>query len=305
MQLNRRLALGISILVMTPSISTAQRRGAFVEVDTIRARSALPRDTTPRFSNLGRLMVDPSGRSPFRASAWGATIVAGSKGTEALFQVNLSGSEKDAIGLTLASPLNSEGPTDIATLTGLSGTPRLAMNFSRNVTQRSGLSPSVEATAGAPLLTYRDQVGGVKLDRRKLNFSASVNLRYQHDRWQNTFVRVGLGAEESHKSRPPQSICSPIAGQPAGTVSCEDQVIGAPVSQTAKFADVELRTVLHRGLGMAARVINDVEAGESRVEVPLWFLPDDSGKLGGGVRLGYSTIDRRTTFTLFVSQFAP
>jgi hypothetical protein len=304
MLITRALVLGVCLSVVNPMLAAGQQRGAFYSTS---AEDGARTGGSSRLLDLGKLLIDPSGRSPFRASPWGATLVAGQNSTEAQLQLNLSWNKNDAVALTLASPLNSDGTTDVATLTTLNGTPRLAMNFSGNVNPELHklLTYSFEVTAGAPLLSYRTVVGGETLDQRKLNVSASANLKVQPKRFTKGFLRVGIGAEQIHKSRQAQSFCSPVAGQPPGTVSCSDEVVGALISQKSSFADVELRTLLPWGFGVGVRAINDINTSESRFEVPLWFILDEAGKLGGGVRLGYSTIDRRTTLTLFVSQFAP
>lgn len=302
---NRVVLFAFALGACTPGLLIGQSRGAFTERRDVRSADGTRTESVTRLSDVGRLLIDPSGRSPFRASPWGATLVAGEKGAEAFLQLNLSRDTLNAVSLTLASPLNSDGATDITTLSALSGTPRVALNFSKGVTKTALFSPSLEVTAGAPMLSYRETVGGAKLDRRKVNYSASANLKIQPAKLTKGFLRLGVGAEETHKTPDAQSICSQVVGQPPGTLSCEDQVVGPPASQQASFADAEVRMLLRWGFGLGLRVVTDIEEGDSRLELPVWFVLDENGKLGGGVRVGYSTVDRRTTFTVFVSQFAP
>ena len=297
----RSFGIGVLIAACCPTLLVAQRRGAFADTSaTARARSATVAPLLPR----SKLLIDPSGRSPYRASAWGATVVAGTNGAEAQIQFNLSNSNTDAVGLTLAAPLSDNGTTDISSLNGLSGTPRLSINLSKDVTESKVMSPSLEVSAGAPEFTYRAQVNGAELQRRKFNYNASFNLKIQSANWEKSYFRIGMGAEEVFEARSAESICSSVEGQ-STVLRCANQVIGTPASKAARFADVEFRSVTAGGTGIAVRAINDFKSGDARFEVPVWFIPDAQGKLGGGVRLGYSTNDRKFTLNLFIGQFVP
>ena len=309
MNTNSRLLLrAFCLSVSIPVLGAAQVSGVLdPEHNAPRGEAAkvLDRAARDRLEKLARLVVDPSLAGPFRSSAWGFTLRTVSGASEVAVQANLSQKtfgEKTAFSFGLIGPLNKDAATtNVANLDGLVGTTRGELGWVRDIAKPDTNSWYARVAAAAPLFEYRATPGLVAAKDRKPMYNAAAGYVFKNLEYA---LRLGAKYERGFKSADEQTICTPATIGVPGALSCDSYVIGAPIALTKTMGEVEFRRLYSTTLSISVGVVYDFRNDVTGIDLPLWFIPDIKSGLGGGIRLGFRSDDKkRPTLSLFIGQF--
>jgi hypothetical protein len=112
----------------------------------------------------------------------------------------------------------------------------------------------------------------------------------------NQLLSVGYRHEVTYREGPSAEVCVPVGG--AGAIRCRKAPLGRPVRQRSSVGTVQARGYIRRTLAWNPRFSYRAGDEEWDVEVPFYFVPGESG-LVGGVAPGYSSVDGEWSFTVF------
>ena len=252
------------------------------------------------------LVFDPSLSSGLRSSAWTATIDASQTDKEGKIQANLcdvvpkcGGS---ALDLTISGPLTANSDlTELADLNGLRGSVRAELGGTYNLANAAG-SPSFTARLGLARheFSYRDPatLAEASQDRTGTSFSAGAAMKGV-----NVAGSFAYRRESSYRSAGEQEVCVPATFGPAGTTTCSTMVVGGPAHSTKDVLEGEIRGSWNATGAIRLHVAHDFTSSATGVDLPVYVIPDVSGNLAGGVRLGYRTDTKRWSAAMFVGAF--
>jgi hypothetical protein len=295
-----------------PRTGAAQVKGALLRDSVVSTTSDGRREARPlstvevaQRNSTARLVLDPSLSSTLRASSAAFGVFTTSSGTEASLQLNLS-RDSNSVSMRLVAPTAKQSAfTDLVSLDGLIGVPRAEFNWIGNVAGTKVHMPYLRGVGGASVHEYRMTAGGDETSTREIAFESSAGYGRKIGARLGGLLRVGLKYVRRFADSPSQSVCTQAVGAPAGVFTCEEQMVGAPRLNETQGAEAEFRTSLS-WITVGAVVTRDVKNGATGVVIPLWFLRDDKGALGGGVRLGYSSAAPSTWhLSVFVGSLVP
>ena len=104
----------------------------------------------------------------------------------------------------------------------------------------------------------------------------------------NALYAGGLSYEKTYKSDDPTQVCSPVKG--STSLKCPSGTIGAPKEMFSRILFAETRVLVKTGVfALAPRLEYDVTASKFAAKLPLYFAPDKTKALTGGIALGYVT----------------
>jgi len=104
----------------------------------------------------------------------------------------------------------------------------------------------------------------------------------------NALYSGGFSYEKTYKSDDPTQVCSPVTGSTA--LKCPSGTIGAPKEMFSRILFTETRMLIKTGVfAIAPRLEYDLTASKFAAKLPLYFAPDKSKALTGGIALGYVT----------------
>ncbi len=256
--------------------------------------------------DFAALVLDPSLSGSMRSSSWAFSVVAQEAGKEARLQANLCDvvacGGRSAIDLLLAGPIDERTRlSELATLEGLAGTARLEGGWTHNLTNATG-EPSFDlrGVLGHPHFAYRSipSLADNAVDRTVYSMRIGMGVK-RPDR----AIQAGLRYENGYYARPSQNVCQPANFGVGGTETCTDIIVGAPRRKLATVADVEIRKSIGGVAGVRLTLSRDFRNRVTGIDLPIYVVPNVSGALSGGARLGYRSDTRHLGVGLFVSAF--
>lgn len=114
----------------------------------------------------------------------------------------------------------------------------------------------------------------------------------------NIYTTVGFRKERGYKAADSQAVC-----QQDAPTACALKIVGGPTPQPRRILEFEMRRYVRQDLGLQVIVSRDLEAGETSLEVPFYFIKDKDGGLNAGVAYGRAWSRDNTTgdrITVFV-----
>lgn len=256
--------------------------------------------------NLAVLLFDPQLERITRATAWAFNIVASQAGKEAKLQANLCDigacTGRFTLGATVIAPIDSTTKeAQFADLDGLAGTARAEAVLSYGLVNASGAPTiSLKAAAGRPKYSYRESGTLAAAELQEGIWSGSAAVAVKRTSW---MAQASFTHEQSRKSQKATEVCTPSTVGPAGTVVCYSTPIGPPSAIEKNIAAVEAAYVLAGVAALRAKLSYDFKSEVTGIDIPIYVIPDVSGILSGGVRLGYRTDSDEFTAKLFFALF--
>jgi hypothetical protein len=111
----------------------------------------------------------------------------------------------------------------------------------------------------------------------------------------------GFSYEKTSKSATPTQVCSPVKG--STSLNCPSGTIGPPQETFSRILFAETRVLIKTGVfAIAPRLEYDVTASKLAAKLPLYFAPDKSKALTGGIALGYVTHGAGFGASIFVNK---
>ena len=304
----RPLAVAITFLCAGQQLS-AQRTGV-LDPSTQRVGIAgeLGLDSLSQAErvSVAVLLFDPQLERMTRATAWAFNIVASQAGKEAKLQANLCDigacTGRVTFGATVIAPIDSTTKeAQFVDLDGLTGTSRAEAIMSYGLINASGApSLSLKAVAARPKYAYRESGTLAAAEFQKTNWSGSAAIAIKRTSW---LAQASYTHEQSRKPQKATEICTPSNLGPVGTVVCYNTPIDAPAEIEKNIAALEGAYVIAGVAAVRAKVSYDVTSETMGVDVPIYVIPDASGLLSGGIRLGYRTDTDEFTAMLFFALF--
>jgi hypothetical protein len=241
-----------------------------------------------------------------RSSSWTATIDASQTDKEGKIQANLCDIVPDckgsALDLTISGPLTANSDfTELADLDGLRGSVRADLGGVYNLANAVG-SPSFTARVGLARhhFDYREPATLTEASqgRTGTSFSAGAALKLV-----NVAGRLAYRRESSYRGAREQQVCVPATFGPTGTTTCSNMVVGGPAHATKDVVEGEIRGSWEGAGAIRLHVAHDFTSSTTGVDLPVYVIPNVSGSLAGGVRLGYRTDTKRWSAAMFVGAF--
>lgn len=138
--------------------------------------------------------------------------------------------------------------------------------------------------------TYLDRAAFAMKDTKRFGYSGSVfgGLIFGHGA---TAIEAGFAWRRTDDEQDPVEICQPLAG--TIQTQCQTGPDGAPVRSSRAIASVSLRHAFpvnpgdNWSLAVGPEFSADVKNNAWSIDVPVYFAPNESGKLRGGVRAIY------------------
>jgi len=318
MTMIRTVLTAASLLICgRPALAVAQRTGTFSD-DTLAAIATrggvrATRDLAIAKSNRA-LMFDPSARSSLRASGW-TIVIAHEENNEARIQANLcdlfSGlcGNKNSWDLTLAGPVDTSSKfNELADLDGLVGQARLESGYSVNVGAETGLTAEIRGTYAKFRSEYHTttSLAPATFDENATALNVGIGYKFQLDPAANRralsfLTKLSYRREDSFKAADSRHLCTPSSVGPSGTLECADFVVGEPSPDNGNALSVEQWMSIAGVAGIRLKFSHDFTKDVSGWELPVYVIPDGKGGIGGGVRVGYRTDDKKPRFSVFVS----
>jgi hypothetical protein len=112
----------------------------------------------------------------------------------------------------------------------------------------------------------------------------------------NQLLSVGYRYQVAYAQGSSAEICLPEGT--GGALRCRKAPLGKPVRKESSVGSVQTRGYFGRNLAWNPHFTYRFADQEWGVEVPLYFVPGESG-LMGGVTPGYNSVDHKWTFTVF------
>lgn len=112
----------------------------------------------------------------------------------------------------------------------------------------------------------------------------------------NQLVSVGYRYEVAHQEGPSAEICIPVGTD--GALRCRKAPLGRPVRRESSVGSAQLRGYFGRNLAWNPQFTYRFKDQEWGVQVPLYFVPNEAG-LVGGVTPAYNSVDHKWTFSVF------
>jgi hypothetical protein len=112
----------------------------------------------------------------------------------------------------------------------------------------------------------------------------------------NQLVSVGYRYQVAYAQGSAAEICLPEGT--GGALRCRKAPLGKPVRRESSVGSVQARGYFGRNLAWNPHFTYRFADEEWGVEVPLYFVPGESG-LMGGVTPGYNSVDHKWSFTVF------
>lgn len=127
-----------------------------------------------------------------------------------------------------------------------------------------------------------------------------VNLALSQIRG-NALYSGGFSYEKSYMSVDPTQYCSPVKG--STSTKCLSGTLGPPPPTFSKIVFTEARVLIQAGVfALAPRLEYDFQTSKFAAKLPLYFAPDKTKTLTGGVALGYVTHGQGFGVSVFVNK---
>ncbi len=150
--------------------------------------------------------------------------------------------------------------------------------------------------------TYFDPVSSaLQEDEQRIGFQAgaSSSLVFPND---NYSLSASAAFQRNYKASTDQAVC-PLEPEEGTTfIACPIRDFGEPMRDDSLLIRGEWRYRLANSFAISPHLVYDALDDEVRVELPIYFIPDDDSGLTGGVRVGYdSEEDDELILGVFVS----
>ena len=202
----------------------------------------------------------------------------------------------------LSEALKKEGvtiadPTDLSTndITEHRGAILDALGFGRGIKLFD-----LEAKYAAPkTFEFRSPTDLTKATERHDGYSISASAGILPLRKAFYFAGVTYRHEVEYKGKAEQQICTPLGT--GGALQCSNLVLGAPAKKETHLGQVEMRRYFRNGtLAINPRYSYDFEGEVSGAELPFYFLRDETGRLNGGISVGWRSDTEEYVVSAFV-----
>lgn len=304
-----RIIVAAVLLLCFNEAALAQRTGV-LDPDSRKAGVAsefgLQSVSREQRTSLAVLLFDPQLDRTTRATAWAVNIVASQAGKEARLQANLCDigacNGRFTVGATMTAPIDTTTKdAQFADLSGLTGSSRAEVIVSYGLTNFDAApTVSLTGTAARPKYTYRTSGSLAKAELQVTNWSGSGAVAVKRPSW---LAQVSFTHEQSRKAQVTSNVCTPSDVGPSGTVVCYATPIGEPADVRKNIGAVEGAYVFEGVAAIRVKASYDFNSDVAGIDVPIYIVPDASGSLSGGVRLGYRTDQDEFTAQLFFSLF--
>lgn len=196
--------------------------------------------------------------------------------------------KRAAEGVTLEK---CETDFDLAEVVGTDRS--LEREFYRELSTSQPLLYEVSARYQPEELKYLDATTFLpeSLDRGSGSVGVSVGRFFA-----NQLISAGYRYQVAYEEGPSAEICTPVGT--AGALRCRKAPLGRPVRTESSVGSVQARGYFGHNLAWNPHFTYRFKDQEWGVEVPLYFVPGESG-LVGGVTPGYNSVDHKWTFTVF------
>jgi hypothetical protein len=306
--------LSLGVLLLMPRGADAQRSGTFSD-DSLKAVSARgPRaaavtsELRERFANRA-IAVDPSGTGVSRASGW-SFIVAHEVKEEARLQVNVCDVAtwnlcgKGAVDVTLAAPVDTSTHfTQLADLNGLIGKARIESGYGWRVAETGGLTGGARVTYARGRYDFRASptLAAEKATHDEYSIKGDFGYKwFVPDQKVGLLFKIAYSREHSFEPQESRNLCIPASIGSSGTLECDDLIVGAPTVSNKNIMSVEQSASFEGNLGYRLKISRDIDSNVTGYDLPLYFLPNGDGGVGGGLRVGYRTDRKHATISVFV-----
>lgn len=155
--------------------------------------------------------------------------------------------------------------------------------------------------------------GGGSLSPETFRFVGADDLRsrpdQKHASWSanaiagvvlstNTTLTGSYKRQIAYRAGKKVQTCSPFNS--AGTLTCTDNIVGAPTAGKSTILSVEIRRFIATSFAIAPKLNRDLTKNVTGVELPIYVLQDKNGGLTGGVILGWRSDTRAFTASAFI-----
>lgn len=178
----------------------------------------------------------------------------------------------------------------------------------------TGIAPPITLDSG-PLLnfglngsisydefTYFDPATAMlQEDQERIGFQAGVSgsLIFPDDRFSLT---ASAAFQRNYEASSNRAVCPLEAEDDETFIDCPLRRFGEPSRDDSLLLRGEWRYRIGRSVAISPHVVFDALDDEVRLELPIYFIPDDDSNLTGGIRVGYdSEEDDEVILGVFVS----
>jgi hypothetical protein len=145
------------------------------------------------------------------------------------------------------------------------------------------LIPGIAPTVGTKSFKYLDSTSGASDTTRKTPWGIQAFLGIH---FYDSLVTVGYRYQTVYKDAKQKSIC-PSTTSSGSPTQCSVGPLGTPIRTDQAITDIEFRRAISTHLAIAPMISYDSRASVLGVNVPIYFIPDKTGVLSGGISVGW------------------
>jgi hypothetical protein len=116
----------------------------------------------------------------------------------------------------------------------------------------------------------------------------------------DTLFALNYANSRGWKAQPKRNVCQPLTNTNATT--CAERIIGAPKPDNRQQTELEIKRKLTTSFAAGFYLTRDHELEAWGVEVPIYFLKNETGGLSGGIVAGYRSDEKRYDLSVFIGQ---
>lgn len=116
----------------------------------------------------------------------------------------------------------------------------------------------------------------------------------------DTLLAVNYSNSRGWKAQPKRTVYQPLTDTNATT--CADKTIGAPKQDNRQQTELEIKRKLTSAFAAGFYLTRDHELKAWGVEVPIYFLKNETGGLSGGIVASYRSDEKRYDISVFIGQ---
>jgi hypothetical protein len=149
---------------------------------------------------------------------------------------------------------------------------------------------------GAEKFDYRDPGTFAELSTRETPWSVGAYVAYERLSWQ-TLITLKGDHKRVYKAADKDKRCA----NPADAKTCVEAAFGPPTKEDQDIVALEIRRRMG-ALGLAFTARYDVGEGTVALELPIYFIRDDSAGFNGGVKATWDSKTNDGRIGVFVSK---
>ena len=114
------------------------------------------------------------------------------------------------------------------------------------------------------------------------------------------FFAVNYSNAQGWRAQAKRTVCQPLANTNATT--CAEKTIGAPRPENRQQTELEIKRRLGSAFAAGFYLTRDHELEAWAVEVPIYFIKNDTDGLSGGIVASYRSDEKRYDLSVFIGQ---